>query len=121
MDEYGVPILRKSEVSNDPMLLGVISTQAGTALGIKADNRRLLALDGRVPVKIAPDSEAIKKGDHLTAANQAGMARKAKTGELSIGRSFENWTPGSENDRVLAIVNDVMATPSFTQDRKSVV
>ncbi len=115
MDEFGVPILRKSRENNDPMLLGVISTQAGTALGIKADNRRLLALDGRVPVKISPDSEPIKKGDYLTAAAQPGLARKAKVGELSLGRSFENWSPGGETDRVLAIVSDVMATPSFAQ------
>jgi len=115
MDEYGVPILRKTDKSNDHMLVGVISTQAGKELGIKADNRRLLALDGRVPVKIDPTSSAIEKGDHLTSSGKPGLARKAKPGELSIGRSFESWNSSSDKDRVLAIVNDAMATPSFGQ------
>ncbi|MBU1033401.1 hypothetical protein KKI22_00420, partial [Patescibacteria group bacterium] len=115
MDEYGVPIIQKSSQSNDPMLVGVISTQAGTELGLKADNRRLLALDGRVPVKIDPSSPSIEKGDHLTSSTTPGLARKAKPGELSIGRSFEDWSPDSGKDKVLAIVNDAMATPSFGQ------
>ncbi|HAZ72971.1 MAG TPA: hypothetical protein DCW58_00005, partial [Candidatus Pacebacteria bacterium] len=115
MDEYGVPIIQKSSKSNDPMLVGVISTQAGTELGLEADNRRLLALDGRVPIKIDPNSDAIEKGDHLTSSGTPGLARKARPGELSIGRSFEAWSPDSGKDRVMAIVNDAMATPSFGQ------
>ena len=115
MDEYGVPVLSKSSKSNDPLLVGVISTQAGTELGIKADNRRLLALDGRVPVKIDPDSASISKGDHLTSSNKPGLARKAKPGELSIGRSFESWSANSGRDRILILVNDAMSTPSFGQ------
>ena len=116
IDDYGVPILRKSDQANDPFLIGAISTQAGTELGISGDDRRLLGLDGRIPVKMDPESDAISKGDHLTSSDEAGMARKAKPGELSIGRAFQDWDPENPEEDVLIIINDVMATPSFGQD-----
>ena len=113
MDEYGVPILKKADKANDPMLIGAISTQAGTELGLPADNRRLLGLDGRIPVKMDPDSPALEKGDHLTSSDLPGYARKAKPGELSIGRAFQAWDADNDQKTVLIIINDVMATPSF--------
>ena len=116
IDDYGVPILRKSDKANDPFLIGAISTQAGTELGISGDDRRLLGLDGRIPVKMDPESDAISKGDHLTSSDEAGMARKAKPGELSIGRAFQDWDPENPEEDILIIINDVMATPSFGQD-----
>ena len=116
IDDYGVPILRKSNKANDPFLIGAISTQAGTELGISGDDRRLLGLDGRIPVKMDPNSAAITKGDHLTSSDEPGLARKAKAGELSIGRAFQDWDPESGEDSTLIIINDVMATPSFGQD-----
>ena len=116
IDDYGVPILRKSNKANDPFLIGAISTQAGTELGISGDDRRLLGLDGRIPVKMNPNSAAITKGDHLTSSDEPGLARKAKAGELSIGRAFQDWDPESGEDSTLIIINDVMATPSFGQD-----
>ncbi|MDP3014516.1 MAG: hypothetical protein Q8M92_09755, partial [Candidatus Subteraquimicrobiales bacterium] len=66
MDEFGVPILRKTDRINDPQLIGAISTKAGKALGVEAPNRRLLALAGRIPVKIDPTSAQINAGDYLT-------------------------------------------------------
>jgi cytoskeletal protein RodZ len=116
MDSYGVPILRKSNQANDPFLIGAISTKAGKELGIESDVRRLLGLDGRIPVKIDPNSDPIEKGDHLTSSSTPGMARKAKAGELSIGRAFQDWDPNSGEEKLLIIINDVMATPSFGQD-----
>jgi hypothetical protein len=68
MDDYGVPILRKTNQVNDPQIAGAISTKAGQALGIEAEDRRLLALAGRIPIKIGTDSAIIKVGDLLTSS-----------------------------------------------------
>ncbi|HOX96669.1 MAG TPA: site-specific integrase [Candidatus Woesebacteria bacterium] len=104
LDSYKVPILRKSNSKNDSGLLGVISTNAGQTLGIEADDRRLLALAGRVPVKIASDSAAIKYGDYLTSSNEPGKAKKATIGEKTIGTALESWSPGNGKDTVLILV-----------------
>src|SRR5690606_18369457 len=73
--EFGVPILRKANGINDPNVVGAISTKAGQSLGIEAENRRLLGLAGRIPVKIDPNSAAIKEGDYLTSSETPGYAR----------------------------------------------
>ena len=107
LDEYGVPILSRAYGSNK--LIGVISTNAGQTYGIKADNRRPLALAGRVLVKIDPDSEALKAGDSIT-ASAIGKARKALVGEKAIGTVTEDWTPGvNAKEKVL-----IMITQPFT-------
>ena len=106
MDEFGVPVLRKSNQINDSSLLGVISTTAGKALGIEAPNRRLLALAGRVPAKIDPDSAEIKAGDYLTSSSLPGYARKATSEDIAIGRAFENWHPSMGRESILVYVEN---------------
>jgi hypothetical protein len=104
LDEYRVPILRKTDQLNDPNLVGAISTKAGQTLGLEADNRRLVALAGRVPVKVEPTSDAITAGDSITSGPTKGLAKKAEVGERAIGRALEDWNPGSGKDTVLILV-----------------
>ena len=106
LDDYGVPILRKSSAVNDPGLIGVISTKAGQTLGIEGDDRRLLALAGRVPVKMASTSAIIKSGDQLTASTEPGRAKKASIGEKSIGTALESWSPDSGKDTIMILVGN---------------
>jgi hypothetical protein len=101
MDEYGVPILDKSNQKSDPDLVGVISTKAGQALGLDGENRRLLALAGRVPVKVDSSSEPIKAGDSITSGATSGRAKKATVGERSIGRALEDWDQNKETVMIL--------------------
>jgi hypothetical protein len=109
LDEYGVPILSKSTQSNDPNLVGGISTKAGQTLGIEAENRRLLALAGRIPVKVDPSSKPIAAGDSITSGPTMGMAKKAEVGEKAIGRALEKWDPESGRNTILILV-----APGFT-------
>jgi len=111
MDDQGVPILTKAHGATDPNLLGIISTQAGQTLGIQADNRRLLALAGRVPVKIDPSSAPINPGDGITASDMPGYARKAEPGETTIAKAFLPWSPG-QGDTLLVIVNNSASSQS---------
>ncbi|MFC1627260.1 beta strand repeat-containing protein, partial [Patescibacteria group bacterium] len=112
MDQYNVPILTKARDPSDPMLIGAISTRAGQELGLKTDNRRLLALVGRIPVNIDPQSDPISAGDLITSSPTAGLAQKAQPGDISIGKAVEAWTPDSGQSTVLIFVTS--PTPSFT-------
>nr|MBP9670539.1 hypothetical protein [Candidatus Woesebacteria bacterium] len=111
MDQYGVPILRRTTDINDRQIIGAISTKAGQTLGIEAEDRRLLALAGRVPVKMDLASPSLVAGDYLTSSDKPGFARKAKPGELTIGRAFETWHHEAPNATVLAIVQQPVETP----------
>ncbi|OGD82671.1 hypothetical protein A3K36_05640 [Candidatus Collierbacteria bacterium RIFOXYD2_FULL_45_13] len=111
LDDFGVPYLRKTNQKNDRNILGVISTKAGQTLGVEGENRRLLALAGRVPVKIDLSSPSIKAGDYLTASDKPGLAKKARPGEMTIGRAFESWNREAPTSTVLTIVQQPSETP----------
>ena len=104
LDDYGVPILRKTDQPNDPNLIGAISTKAGKELGIESEDRRLLALAGRIPVKMHPYSEPIKAGDSITSGATKGLAKKAEVGERAIGRALEDWNPETGGDKLMILV-----------------
>ena len=93
-------ILLKSNKSYDSKLVGVISTNPGVVLGsIDGDtgksDKRQLALAGRVPVKIDPESEPIEVGDFLTSSIKPGFAKKATESGYVIGKALEKWTPST--------------------------
>ncbi len=108
-DPFGVPILRKTSSPNDQYLVGAISTKAGQELGITAENRRLLGLAGRIPVKIDPSSQDIKAGDSLTSSPLPGFATKAMPNDKVIGTAFEDWIPNIGKGVVLIHINNGIA------------
>ena len=89
----------KADTPYDPKLLGIISTNPGVIMGSvdgdsgKADSRQL-ALAGRVPVKIAPDSPPIEVGDFLTSSSTyPGMAMRATHAGYAVAQALESWQP----------------------------
>ncbi len=93
-------VMRKADKPYDSKLLGIISTNPGVVLGSidgdtgKAD-KRMLSLSGRMPVKIAPDSQDIDIGDFLTSSDShPGMAMKATRAGYTIGKALESWQSG---------------------------
>lgn len=103
---------RKSSEENDPYLVGVVTTTAGIIAGggdtsIEFDsngkplNRIVMALAGRVPVKIDPQSSQIRKGNYITSSNTQGFGQLAKDAGRVIGRSLEDWDPKTNKDSVL--------------------
>jgi hypothetical protein len=111
-DIFGVPILRKATGPDDKGLIGVISTQAGQTLGLQADNRRLLGLAGRVPVKIDPSSPAIASGDYLTASSSIpGYAVKAEPGDIAIAKAFQSWSPSEGRTALLSLIIQPQPAP----------
>ncbi|HWQ99311.1 MAG TPA: hypothetical protein VN397_00495 [Candidatus Methylomirabilis sp.] len=79
--------------------IGIISTSPGKVLGKPTLDGRLVALKGRVPVNIAPDSEPIRRGDWLRASKtNPGKAERATSAGYTIGRALSNWDPLAEGE-----------------------
>jgi len=92
-DDAGVPKIQKATTTSDPKIMGIISTKAGIELGIPREDRRLVGLAGRVPVKIAPDSAPIQAGDLLTSSGTyPGMAQKLTQPGFAVAKALEDWT-----------------------------
>lgn len=68
------------------------------------DNPMPIALNGRIPVKIASSSRTILPGDYLTTSNESGRAMKALHAGQVIGKALESWDPASGKDQVLMFV-----------------
>ncbi|MBI3343171.1 hypothetical protein HY032_03365, partial [Candidatus Gottesmanbacteria bacterium] len=106
-------VLRKATTPYDRNLIGVISTKPGVLMGsddydIAKGGKRMLALSGRVPVKIDPDSPAIAIGDFLTSSDKPGLARKATRPGYVVARALEEWKPCS------SVIPDLIRDPAYT-------
>ncbi len=97
----------KTKKSHDPLILGVVSQQPGVVLNDSNQDTVLVALSGRVDVKIASSSPEIKVGDWLVSSDEPGKAMKAQKAGLMIGRALENWTPDSGQEKILMFIQSV--------------
>ena len=89
-----VPAIRvkKSTTAYDANLVGVVSTQPGVILGdaYGKSTDSLIALAGRVPVKISLENGPIEVGDFLTSASSTpGAAMKANSAGRVIGMALQ--------------------------------
>ncbi len=91
----------KTTQSYQPNVIGIVVDNYGdfTSAGhnIKeVDNPMPVALNGRVPVKVASDSDPIMPGDYITTSgSEPGKAQKAKKSGQVIGKALEAWEPNS--------------------------
>jgi len=85
--------------------IGVVSTDPGQTLGEYSENSYPIALAGRVPVKINPNSAAIQNGDFIGASVTAGLGQKAQSGYY-IGRALENWQPNTGKDTITIFIDN---------------
>jgi excisionase family DNA binding protein len=99
-DNLGVPEIAKTSKRSDNNAIGIISTRAGKELGLPGPNRRLVALSGRVPVKIDPNSPTISVGNFITTSDTPGYARKAEVGDYYVGKALDSWEAGSDKQTV---------------------
>ena len=93
--------LTKTRQAYQGTIIGIVSdpAQAGDFNSIgqninAADNPMPVALAGRVPVKIDPDSAPIEIGDFLTSSDKPGLAMKATKAGYTLGKALESWQPG---------------------------
>ncbi|MCX6758260.1 MAG: hypothetical protein NTX14_00960, partial [Candidatus Nealsonbacteria bacterium] len=100
--EHNLQIV-KSLSSQNETTVGVISTKPGEVLGdengnANDPNARLVALAGRVPVKVSLENGIIKKGDYLTASSVPGVAMKATGPCVTIGKALTDFDGNSTTE-----------------------
>jgi len=99
-------------------LIGIVSTNPfaevlGEGVFDNSENRVPGALVGRVPVRVAPSSQAISPGDYLTTSSEPGLAMKATVAGPSGGKALEAWGPQQPKDTIMAFVNLTWYDPAL--------
>ncbi|MEK7173559.1 MAG: hypothetical protein AAB710_00565, partial [Patescibacteria group bacterium] len=115
-----IAVMKAQASTTSPILVGVVSTHAAIALNgsnvvlapaVEATSTNpLVALAGRVPVKVSNENGEVQKGDYITASSQPGVGRKANDGERTIGIALEDFThaattTNTEIRKVLTFIN----------------
>jgi hypothetical protein len=104
--------VKKSSGAYDSGAMGIVSTAPGQILSDPeaAGNAAmpvLLALNGRVPVKVSTENGAIKAGDYLTASSTPGVAMKATEPGQMIGKAMEDFTGGGSGQGMITAFVDL--------------
>ncbi len=103
--------LVKSTAPYQNNVIGIVSDNFGdfTSAGYNInsnDNPLPVALSGRVPVKVASNSQSIHAGDYVTTSAEAGRAMKAQDTGRVVGTALEDWTPNNGKETVMVYVNN---------------
>jgi hypothetical protein len=105
--------VRKSKVRYEALLLGVVSSNpglvfdngqthlAGNNSQLITKDKTVIALAGRVPIKISMENGSIRVGDPLTSSSKSGVAMKARSGGKIIGYALE---PANQPGKVLGFI-----------------
>jgi len=117
--------VQKSSKRYEPLLLGVVSTNPGLVFDngkthLAGDNsvaaskdKAVIALAGRVPVKVSMENGAIRVGDPLTSSSHSGVAMKATAAGKIIGYAL---APATKDGKVLTFVQPgYYAAPQLAQ------
>ena len=115
----------KSTTPYDNRVLGIISTKPGLVMGGAHGNGVpvLVALTGRVPIKVSDENGIIKAGDYLTSSSTPGVAMKATRAGPVIGQALISQTQTGQDMVVAFIKNgffpgqssvDLLADNAFT-------
>jgi hypothetical protein len=95
--------LKRATATDRSNIMGVVSTKPGLALKDyehPADNKKLIALAGRVPLKVKGD---IAIGDPITISDTDGVGVRAQSGGMIVGRALESHT-GDNIDSITIFV-----------------
>lgn len=112
-------------------LLGIVSTRPALRLSQKDSDTPVnggrylpIALAGRVPVNIDPDSEDIKPGDLIVASNKVGYATKSKDDGYIIAKALESWQKGGDKSSIEVFVTNSFAVsgnmPDYSKEDKAI-
>lgn len=90
-------------------LLGVVSAKPAMLLGgfngeqFSEERQVAVALSGRVPVNVTTEGGDVHIGDELTVGSIPGVARKARSGERTVGYALQGFS-GSTIGQILVFV-----------------
>ncbi len=88
--------VKKTNKKYDHMAIGVVSTEPGLTIGNMDEDPNafqpvLIALAGRVPMKVNLENGPIVKGDLLTPSSVPGVAMKATKAGIVVGQSMTDY------------------------------
>jgi len=121
-----LPFIGITRVQNDKNAIGVVSTSPNMTLGASTYDYEgdmgtaRVALSGRVPVRIDPDSQPIKAGDYITSSGKDGMGQKAIKKGIVVGKALEDWSPETGKEKILMFVNLIYFDPFAYESTPSV-
>ncbi|MEX1997846.1 MAG: hypothetical protein WEA04_04205, partial [Candidatus Andersenbacteria bacterium] len=110
--------VRKSDTPYDPTAFGIVSTSPGIVTGSLDDPAAMpvmVALAGRVPVKVTTENGPITAGDLLTSSSIPGVAMKATKAGQVIGQAMTDFT-GEGVGSVKAFIKTDYSHGSTTAD-----
>lgn len=93
----------------DSTAIGVVSTKPGIVIGdanqMGVGSPVVVALSGRIPVKVSTESGEIHAGDYLTTSSTPGVAMKATQPGIIIGQALEDYNPEGNGAVLMFIKN----------------
>lgn len=99
--------VKKTVLGYEMGAVGIVSTNPGLVVGDVSDfgaEPVLVALSGRVPVKVNMENGPIKKGDYLTPSNTPGVAMRATKAGTIVGQAMTEYTDEEAPGYVVAFV-----------------
>lgn len=99
--------VKKSISAYSPQTIGVVTTKPGLVIGDvqSLGTPVMVALSGRVPVKVNNENGPIHAGDYLTSSSMPGYAMKATQPGIIIGQALEDYS-NDDNGTVLMFVKN---------------
>jgi len=100
--------VKKSGSAYDASSIGIVSTSPGLIIGESCPGNTepaMVALAGRIPLKVSLENGPIKAGDMLTAAKEPGYAMKATKAGNIIGQALSSYS-GDGPSYVVAFVKN---------------
>ncbi|MDQ5952250.1 MAG: hypothetical protein QG626_377, partial [Patescibacteria group bacterium] len=91
--------VKKSTTPYDPNAIGIISTSPSIVMGSIEEpgaNPAVVALAGRVPVKVSIENGEIKPGDLLTSSSTPGVAMRATKAGQIVAQAITGYAGGLE-------------------------
>jgi hypothetical protein len=111
--------VKKSSTPYDKTAIGIVSTKPGLVLGDGSANTTdtpvMIALSGRVPVKVSTENGPIVSGDYLTSSSIAGVAMKATRSGQIIGQAMTDYN-GTGVGAVLTFIKTSVSNGSTVAD-----
>lgn len=98
----------------DPNLLGIVSTKPGHVLGETKPPPGgapvMIALSGRVPVRVSAENGAIRPGDYLTSSPTPGVAMRASEPGFAVAQALTGYD-GQGEGSVVGFIKPVWYSP----------
>jgi hypothetical protein len=108
--------VRMASTTHESLIAGVSltsSTQAGVMLGLGSTE---IAIQGRALLRVSAAHGAIKAGDWLTSSDMAGVAVRATTSGMMVGRALEDFNGPTDGTPILVDVDPGFETITTSHD-----